>query len=149
MVISVSVVFEIRLVVLGVVRHEIGEREAVVRSHEVDARMRKATAAAVQIARSGQAARELTDQSAVAFPIRANDVAIAVVPLRPSWRKMSELIAALAQVPRLRDQLHLREQRILPQQLEEWTDVVGLMHLATERRRKIEAEAVDVHFRDP
>ena len=62
---------------------------------------------------------------------------------------MSELIAARAQVPRLGNQLHLREQRILPQELEERTDVVGLMQLATERRRKIEAKAVDVHFGRP
>src|SRR5262249_16233763 len=58
-VLAVAVVLEIRLVVLVVVAHQIRHREAVVRGHEIDARVRLAPAARVQIVAAGEPRREL------------------------------------------------------------------------------------------
>ena len=104
---------------------------------------------AVEVARAGEAARELADQAAVAFPVGAHRVAVLVVPLGPAGREVADLVAALAEVPRLGDQLDLRQHRVLAQDVEERAQPVDLVQLARERRGEVEAEAVDVHLGDP
>ena len=69
--------------------------------------------------RAGQARGELADGAAVAFPEPADDVAILAVPLGPQHGKVADLIAAGADVPRLGDQLDLREDRVLMDDVEE------------------------------
>ena len=146
---AVAVVLEVGLVVLLVVGDEVGEREAVVRSDVVDARVRPPAAPAVQVARAGEAARELADQAAVALPVRAHGVAVLVVPLGPAGGEVADLVAALAEVPGLGDQLDLVEHRVLAQQVEERAEAVHLVQLPGERGREVEAEAVDVHLEHP
>ena len=57
---------------------------------------------------------------------------------------MPDLVAARADVPRLGDQLHLREHRVLVDDVEERRQTVDVVELARERRREVEPEAVDV-----
>src|ERR1700682_846720 len=92
--------------------------------------VREPAGASVEVARSCQPPQELADQSAATLPIRAHGVAILVVPLRPSRRKVADLIAALAQVPRLGDELYAREHGVLPQNVEEGAQAVDFMQLA-------------------
>ena len=63
--------------------------------------------------------------------------------------KVAHLVAAFAEVPRLGDQLDLREHRILAQDVEECAQAIDFVQLARERGGEIEAEAVDVHLGDP
>src|SRR3712207_7286656 len=48
--------------------------------------------------------------AALAPPEVADGVAVLAVPLRPQCREVPDLVAALADVPRLGDQLHLRSE---------------------------------------
>ena len=118
-VVAVAVVLAVGLVVLVVVGHQVGEREAVVGGDEVDAGVRPPPGAPVQVGRAGEAARELADLAAVALPVGAHAVAIAVVPLRPAEREVAHLVAAVAEVPGLGDQLDAVEHRVLAHHVEE------------------------------
>ena len=99
----VAVLVAVRLVVLAVVAHEVVEGEAVVGGHEVDAGVRPPPGAAVEVAAAGEAGGELGDGPPVPPPETAHRVAVAAVPLRPADREVADLVAPLAQVPRLGD----------------------------------------------
>ena len=93
--------------------------------------------------------RELRDRAAVALPEPPHRVAVLAVPLGPEHGEVADLVAARADVPRLGDQLHLREHRVLVDDVEERAELVDLVQLAGERAGQVEAEAVDVHLRAP
>jgi hypothetical protein len=61
-------------------------------------------------------------------------------------REVADLVAALADVPRLGDELHLGDDRVLVDQVEERRQPVDLVELAGQRRGEVEPEAVDVHL---
>ena len=63
--------------------------------------------------------------------------------------KVAHLVAALAQIPRLGDQLDLREHRVLVDDVEEGAQPIHVVQFARQRAGQIEAEAVDVHLRAP
>ena len=84
-----------------------------------------------------------------AAPEVAHGVAELVVPLRPARREAADLVAAGTAVPRLGDQLHLGEQRILRHRLHEAVVRVEAARLAREDGAEVEAEAVDVHVLRP
>ena len=62
---------------------------------------------------------------------------------------MAELVAAGADVPRLGDQLHPRQHRILAQRVEEARAGIEAVGLAAQCHAKIEAKAVDMERRHP
>ena len=95
------------------------QREAVVAGDEIDAGVRPAAAPFVEIAGAAKPRGELGDHAAVAFPELADRVAVLAVPFRPQGGKVAHLVAPFAQVPRLGDQLHLREHRVLVDDVEE------------------------------
>ena len=142
------VVLAVRLVVLVVVGDEIVEREAVVRGDEIDARPRLAAAEVELVGRGAEARRERPG-ARLAAPEVAHRVAKRIVPLGPAGREAADLIAARAAVPRLGDQLHFREQRVLADRLEEAALGFEAVGLAREDRAEVEAEAVDLHLAHP
>ena len=91
----------------------------------------------------------LGNLTAVAAPEVPNGVAILAVPLGPANRKVADLISAGSDVPRLGDELHVRERRILMNDVEERRQLVDVVQLAREHGREIEAKAVDVHVGHP
>ena len=146
---AVAVVLAVGLVVLVVVADQIVQREAVVGGDEIDAGVGLAAAVLVEVAGAGKAPGEIADQAAVALPVGAHGVAVAVVPLGPAGGKIADLVAALAQVPGFGDQLDLGQHRVLQQDVEEGAEPVDLMQFARQGRGQIEAEAVDVHLQHP
>src|SRR5262249_33818667 len=98
---AVAVVLEVREVVLLVVGHQIGEREAVMRGDEVDARHRSPAVGQVEIGRAAQPGGELAERLWRATPKVAGRIAVLAVPLRPQWWEAADLIAARPDVPRL------------------------------------------------
>src|SRR5260221_22768 len=95
------------LVVLAVVADQVPQREAVVAGDEVHRRDRPPRAGLVQVAGPGQPGRELGQRGGPAAPEVADRVAVLAVPLRPQRRELADLVAALAHVPGLGDQLDL------------------------------------------
>src|SRR6478752_87025 len=79
----------------------------------------------------------------------ADRVTIATIPLGPANRKVADLIPARAYVPRLGDELHVGQGRILVDDVEERRELVDVVQLAREDWREIEPEAVDVHVVHP
>ena len=146
---AVAVVLAVGLVVLVVVRDQVAQREAVVRGDEVDARVRPARRALVEVRAAGEAVGELGERLIGAAPEVAHAVAVLAVPFRPQRREVADLVAAFADVPRLGDQLDLADDRILLNDVEERRQPIDVVQLARQRRREVEAEAVDVHVDDP
>ncbi len=64
-----------------------------------------------------------------------------------SGREPADLVAAVADVPRLGDELDLGDDRVLLDDVEERRQAVDLVELAGQGRGEVEAEAVDVHVR--
>ena len=105
--------------------------------------------ALVEVGAAGEAVGELGERLIGAAPEVAHRVAVLAVPLRPQRREVADLVAALADVPRLGDELHLADDRILLDEVEERRQPIDVVQLARERRRQVEAEAVDVHLDAP
>ena len=103
--------------------------------------------------RSGRARQPVADlggQVLVALPVAAHGVAVLAVPLAPRRREVAHLVAAEPDVPRLGDQLHPRQHRILVDDLEDGRLRAELaLPRPAQRRRQVEAEAVDVHLAAP
>ena len=145
----VPVVLAVRLVVLLLVAHQILEREAVMSGDEVDARRRRTPRGLVKIRAAREARGNLAVQAHIALPELAHRVAVLAVPLHPAQRKVADLIAALAEVPGLGDELRGRERGILIDRVEERPQLVHVLQRAGERRGQIETEPVHVHLGHP
>src|SRR5439155_974557 len=102
---AVSILLAVGFVVLPLVGHQVVQGEPVVRGDEVDRRVRPPPARLVDVGGAGEAVRELGAPAGVAPPEPPDAVTVLVVPLRPSHREVPHLVAAGADVPRLRDQL--------------------------------------------
>ena len=149
MALAVVAALAVRVVVLLVVRHEVVEREPVVRRHEVDRRERAAAVGLVEVAAAGQPGGELAQRAGLAAPEVADGVAVLAVPLRPQRREVADLVATGPDVPRLGDQLGLADHGVLLDQVEEHRQPVDVVELAGQGRREVEPESVDVHLGDP
>src|SRR5262249_9481348 len=131
--VAVAIVLAVRLIVSLDVAHDVGEREAVMRGGVVDRGPGTPRAPVEQIARARDARRHVAALARIAAPEPADAVAEAVVPLGKAGRMMAELIAARPDVPRLGDQLDARQDRILPQRIEEAGARIEAVRLASER----------------
>src|SRR5581483_11786157 len=98
---AVAVLLAVRLVVLLVVRDEVREREAVVGGREVDAVVRLAAVGLIEVRASREPRGELRQAVLLAAPEVAHRIAVLPVPLRPERLEVPDLVAALADVPRL------------------------------------------------
>ncbi len=145
----VAVVFLVGLVVLLAVGHQVLKREPVVAGDEVDAGIRSAAVVLVQVAGAGQPGRQFAGEAAVTLPERAHAVSVDAVPLGPAHREVPHHVAAGAHVPRLGDQFHLRQHRVLVDDVEERPQPVHLVKLPGQGARQVEPEPVDVHLRGP
>src|SRR6516165_3392655 len=116
---------------------------------EVDAGVRRATGLLVEVARAGQAGGKLGDRAAVPLPEPPDVVAILAVPLGPEHREGPYLITTRPYVPGLGNQLYLRENWILVNDVKEGAQAIDLVELSSQRAGKIEAEAVDMHLHYP
>ena len=128
----VFALFAVRVIVLLVVRHEVGQGEAVMRGHEVDGCHGASPIALVEVCRTGEARRELAEGGGFTAPEIANGVAILAVPLRPLRREVAHLVAAGAHIPGLGDELHLRDDRVLLHELEEGGELIDVVELPGE-----------------
>jgi hypothetical protein len=146
---SIAVPLAVRVVVLLIVAYQILQVEAVVAGHEVDAGVRFPAAVRVEVAAPAKPGRKFRHDATVPFPEPPYRVAVLAVPLRPQHRKVPDLIPALAEVPRLGDQLHLRDDRVLVDDVEERAELVHGLQLPRERAREIEAEPIHVHLQHP
>src|SRR4029077_2532837 len=110
---TVAVVFAVRLVVLVLVTRPISEREAVVHGDVVDACARTAAVMLEVLSGSGHAMRDVADDALLTAPEASHRLAVAVIPFRPSGREGADLVAAIADVPGLGDELDVAQHRVL------------------------------------
>src|SRR5665647_3372686 len=85
----------------------------VVRDDEVDRGDRAPGRVLVQVAGSCQTRGKLAQGCSLAAPEVAHSVAELAVPLGPQRREVADLVAAIAEVPRLGNELDLGDHRIL------------------------------------
>src|SRR5262249_12855586 len=128
---------------------EVLQVETVVAGDEIDAGVRLPTVVAEEVAAAGEPGGEFRHRAAVALPEPANAIAVLAVPLAPLDGEVAYLVAALADVPRLSDQLDARQHGILLDNFKERAQPVHFEQLASQGTGQIEAEPVDVHFLHP
>ena len=146
---SIAVAFAIGEVVAIVVAHQIVQAKAVVRDDEVDRLGRHALALAEQVRRGTQALRKPATCAISGDPETTHVVAEAVVPFRPAGRKTTDLVATGADVPRLGNHLHARQQRVLGDRTEERAVAVEACVATAQHRRQVETKTIDMHLADP
>src|SRR5665213_2949923 len=112
---------------------------------EVDAHVRVAPVIFIDIAAAGQAIGKLRGKPAISAPKATHRVAVAAVPLRPANGKVSDLVAAGSNVPRLRDQFDQTQRRVLVNEHEEARELIDFMQRTRERGCQVEAKAIYVH----
>ena len=137
------------VVVLLVVGDQVVEGEPVVRGDEVDRGDGSAVVGLVEVGGAGEAGGELAEAGWLAAPEVAHGVAVLAVPFRPQGGEAADLVAALADVPGLGDQLDLGDDRVLVDQVEERREPVDLVELPGQGGGQVEPEPVDVHLGDP
>ncbi len=125
----ILVVFEILLVVLVFVAYEIFERKPVVSRYKINGCEGTATRPFVEIAGPSDPCCNFAVESLIAPPVAAHRIAVAPVPLGPLPRKSSYLIAPRSHIPRLGNKLHLTDDRILLNDLEERGQHVNVVEL--------------------
>ena len=146
---AVAVVFAVGGVLLVIVRDEIAQREAVVRRDEVDAGGRMAAVMLIEIGTAGEARGEFRERGIHAAPIIARRVAVFAVPFRPARRKIADLIAAVADIPRLGNQLDAGNERVLVDNIEKRAEPVNRVKLPRKGGGEVESEAVHMHVLNP
>src|SRR4051812_18846913 len=117
---------------LLIVRNEVRQREAVVAGDEIHARVRPASAPFIKVARTTDPRGEFRGHAAIALPESADCVAILAVPLGPQDRKVTDLIATFAQIPRFGDELYLAEHGILMNDVKERAQLIDFVQFASE-----------------
>src|SRR5262249_16865948 len=104
---SILVVFLIRFIVLVVVGDKVAQRKSVVRDNEIDACKRAASAAFVELTAARASGPKFVALPAVALPGAPDRIPMLPVPFRPTGRKVSDLVSAFSDVPRLGNQFEL------------------------------------------
>jgi hypothetical protein len=115
----VSVVLAVGLVMLVVIGDQVAQGKTVVAGDEVDRGKRAPAVLLVQITGPGQPDGEFAQPGLSAAPEIPDPVSVLAVPFGPQRREVPDLVAALAHVPRFGDELDLRHDRILLDQVEE------------------------------
>src|SRR6185369_10587762 len=146
---AVLVILLIGFVVLLVVRDQIGQRESVMRSDEIDAGPGAPAAMVEQIGRSADACGKLWQHMLIAAPIAPYRIPVAIVPFRPAWREVAKLIASRPDVPGFRDQLYVLQGGGLSHRIEESAAGIESVILPPDGGGKIETETVDMHLFHP
>ena len=146
---TIRTALEVRLVVLFVIGDEVTQREAVVCDHEVDGSHGLATRRAIQVGGPCEARGEVGQRGEFSAPEVTHRIAVPAVPLGPQGWEAAHLVAVRAHVPRLGDELDLRDDGILVDQIEESGQAVDFGKLTGQGGGEVEAEAIDVHLRDP
>src|ERR1035441_4989235 len=112
-VIAVPIAFAINLVVLIVEANQVLHGEAVVSCDEIYTGVWTAAAMSIKITGPCNSIGQISDGSVVSLPVSSHRVAISIIPFSPSDWEVADLIAAFAEVPRFGNQFHLREHRVL------------------------------------
>ena len=103
----------------------------------------------VEVGRAGEPEAEVAHADPLAGPERPDRVPVLAVPLRPQWRELADLVAALADVPGLGDELDPGDHRVLVHHVEERGQLVHVVERAGQRGGQVEPETVHVHLGDP
>src|SRR5689334_8407733 len=146
---TVLVALLVCLIVLLVVGDEIIQRETVMGGHEIDAGPRPAPAMIEEVGGCADPRGKLRQHALIPAPIAPHRTAVAIVPLRPTWWKLSELIATGPYIPGLCDQLHVLQCGRLSERVKEAAARIEAVILAADGGRQVKAEAVDMHLLDP
>ena len=118
-IIAVPIIFAVRFVVFVVVGNEVVQSKSIVRGNKVDAGVRPLALVLVKIRAAGQAVGKLGHGICISLPIAANAIPVFTVPFRPGNREIADHVAPLTDIPWLGDQLHLRQDWVLQQDVEE------------------------------
>jgi hypothetical protein len=146
---TIHILFTIVNIMFFIVGDQVGHRKAIVGGDEVDACCGSAVVAFVKIGASGESERKLSQHAVCTPPEVAHAVAVFSIPLSPAGREFSYLISAFANVPRFSYQFHLRDNRVLVNDIKESTETVHFMQFACKGGGKIKPETIYMHVQNP
>ena len=146
---AVAVALAVGLVVLAVVGDEVAQREAVVGGDEVDRGVRRPAVVEVEVGGAGQPGRD--GAHAVGLARQKSRIVSRYWSFHSTHgaRELADAVAVHRDVPRLGDQLHVPQHRVLADGGQQVPGHVDVVAGAGQRRHQVEAEAVDVHLGDP
>ena len=110
---AVAVFLAVGLVVLFIVGNQIVQSKTVMGGDEVDAGEGQPGGLFIKVRTAGDAGCELTQGLLLPAPEITDAVAVFAVPFGPYRRKVADLVAALAHVPGLGDELDLADDGVL------------------------------------
>ncbi|CQB95837.1 Uncharacterised protein [Salmonella enterica subsp. enterica serovar Typhimurium str. DT104] len=102
---AVAIFLTVRLIVFLIETDAVPERKTVMRREQIDRGAGRAAIAFKHIAGSGETTGKLPGRQVTRQPESAGRIAKMIVPLGKRWRKIPDLIAALANIPRFSNQL--------------------------------------------
>ncbi|VAU69145.1 Uncharacterised protein [Klebsiella pneumoniae] len=103
----IAILLAVCLIVFLIETNAVAQRKTVVRRHQVNGGRRTFAVTLKEIAGAGKATGKLPQRQIARQPEAADGIAEVVVPLGKQRREVPHLITALADVPGLRNQLHL------------------------------------------
>src|SRR5215475_4531865 len=112
--------------------------------NKIDTRKRTTPIDFVEIGTTLKAQREFGEGPIKSTPIIAYTIAKSAIPLGPQRRKITDLIAPVADIPGFRNQLDLVDNGVLLDDVEEGGPPVDLMIAARKHCCEIEPETIDV-----
>ena len=118
------------------------------RRQQINGGRRAFAVALKEIARRGKAPGKFPQRQVPLQPEAAYGVAVVVVPLGKQRREIPDLITAFTNVPRLGNQLHLREHRTVFYRLKQWR-LLAERRRASHDGRQVETKTVDVERLHP
>ena len=156
---AVAIALAVDLIVLHVVTHQIVKSETVVSGDEVHGA--ESTARPIDyVARTRNSRCQLGDATSVVSavasvgyvgqPKSANAVAVAVVPLAETIRKLAGLPAAETHIPGFDNHFRFRKIGVGQDSIEQrMVRVKVIVFVASESGRQVKSESVDLHFVGP
>ncbi len=150
-VVAVSVLFIVGQIMLVVVADHVVQREPVVRSHKVDAAIRRAATGLIEVGRASQPRGQRSAHPFFAQPVPTHVVTKTPIPFGPSFAgtERSDLVGT-SRVPGFGNDLGVGQHRIFGDRFDQRRvgDQVAAA-VAAENRGKVESEAIDVIVVNP
>ena len=144
----IAILLPVCLIMFLIETNAVAQGETIVRGDQINRRRRRSTVTLKNVAGCGKTLSEVAQRDVLLQPESTRGIAEMVVPLGEQRRKVTHLVAARADIPGFRDQLDLRQTRVV-------TDGLKQRRILTKRRRpphhrgEVETKAVNVALVNP
>src|SRR6202012_4117863 len=112
------------------------------RGNEIDACGGIPVIVFIKVGTAGKAFGKFSQHTIGPAPVIAHTIPVFAIPFSPARRKLTDLITSFAYVPGFGYQFHLRDNRVLVDDIKKSAQPVDVVQLAGQGSRQVEPEAV-------